>query len=113
MAMPSKTDCFGIVYLEAWASGKPVIACKNSPQESIIRDGIDGLLIEYGNKEELAQNIIKLLKNKELREHMGQEGKKVVSTKYNIDIYGKALQKEYYQLLKKEIPLQNLERNEI
>jgi len=101
VAMPSNTDCFGIVYLEAWASGKPVIACKNTPQETIIRDGIDGLLVEYRNKKELADAIVKLLKDENLNKQMGQNGKQILQTKYHVNIYGVNLQEAYRKLLKR------------
>jgi glycosyltransferase involved in cell wall biosynthesis len=101
-AMPSTIDCFGIVYLEAWASAKPVIACKNTPQESIIRDGVDGLLVESEDKEELAAAILKLLRDGNLRLKMGQNGKEILSAKYNINTYGESLRREYYQLLKQQ-----------
>ena len=99
--MPSNTDCFGIVYLEAWASGKPVIACKNTPQETIIRHEIDGLLVEYQNKKELAEAIIKLLKDENLKQQMGQNGKQILRTKYHWDVYGTNLQETYRKLLKR------------
>lgn len=99
VAMPSNTDCFGMVYLEAWASGKPVIACKNTPQETIIRDGIDGLLVPYYHKQELADALYKLLIDEDLRLKMGNNGKEIVRTKYNIDIYGSNLKKTYAALL--------------
>lgn len=101
MAMPSNTDCFGITYLEAWASGKPVIACRNTPQETIIRHGIDGLLVEYDNKEQLAEAIVKLLKDEHLRSQMGHNGRHILETKYHVDCYGADLQKVYRKLLKK------------
>jgi len=101
VAMPSNTDCFGIVYLEAWASGKPVIACKNTPQETIIRHEIDGLLVEYQNKKELAEAIIKLLKDENLKQQMGQNGKQILRTKYHWDVYGTNLQETYRKLLKR------------
>jgi glycosyltransferase involved in cell wall biosynthesis len=101
VAMPSNTDCFGIVYLEAWASARPVIACKGTPQETIVRDGVDGLLVEYNNSSQLARAIIKLVNDEPFRLQMGRNGRDVVQTKYHLDTYGKNLQSTYSKLLKK------------
>ena len=101
VAMPSNVDCFGIVYLEAWAVGKPVIACKDTPQETIIRDGVDGLLVEYRNKEQLARAIMKLLKDDDLRKRMGRAGREVLQAKYHVDVYGTNLQEAYRRLLER------------
>jgi glycosyltransferase involved in cell wall biosynthesis len=103
-AMPSTIDCFGIVYLEAWASGKPVIACKDTPQESIIRDGVDGLLVEPEDKADLASAILKLLRDRDLISRMGQNGKEILNKKYDINLYGQNLRREYYGLLRKRAP---------
>jgi glycosyltransferase involved in cell wall biosynthesis len=101
VAMPSNTDSFGIVYLEAWASGRPVVACSGTPQETIVEDGVDGLLVEYNNSRQLAQALIKLFKDEELRRRMGQKGKDNVRTKYHLDTYGKNLQALYARVVKK------------
>lgn len=97
--MASNADSFGLVYLEAWLHGKPVIACKNTPQSTIIDDGNDGLLVEYGNEYELASAILKLLKNKELRFKLGENGKKKVLENYTWDIVARGIREEYYKLV--------------
>ena len=51
--MPSHHETFGIVYVEALASGKPVIATRCGGPEDIVNSS-NGLLIEKGNPAELA-----------------------------------------------------------
>jgi glycosyltransferase involved in cell wall biosynthesis len=76
---PSTYDPFGIVVLEAMACGKPVIVSKVKdaplPLPFMMEDGKTGLLFESGNIEDLAENVITLLKDKELREKMGEAGR--------------------------------------
>jgi glycosyltransferase involved in cell wall biosynthesis len=74
-AMPSISDAFGLVYLEAWASKKPVIGAKDTAAEDIIRDGHDGFLVEYGNVQQLEEKLLLLYEKETLREQMGSEGK--------------------------------------
>jgi len=62
---------------EYLACGKPVV-CSRIPGLELIEDHSAGLLVEPENPEEFANAIIKLLKNKELREKMGTNGRKYV-----------------------------------
>jgi len=76
--MPSRSDAYGMVYLEAWASKKPVIGAKTPVMEEVILNNYDGILVEFDNPIELSNSIIKLLKDKQLREYLGQNGYKKV-----------------------------------
>ena len=100
--MPSNVDTFGTVYLEAWACGKPVIACKDCPPSSFIEDGKDGLLVKYGDKYELASSISKLLNSKEMRIKLGKNGREKVLRYYTWDIVTKRIREEYYRLAGKQ-----------
>lgn len=102
-AMPSNVESFGIVYLEAWLCGKPVIACKDSPPSTLIDNGEDGLLVKYGNKYELATAILKLLNDKKMRMELGEEGKKKVLREYTWDIIARKIRKQYYKLVNNEL----------
>jgi len=84
--MPSKIESLGITYLEAWASGKPVIGCRIGAVASLIEQGKDGLLVEYGNEQELASVILKLLTYGDLRTKLGENGRKKACGKYTWDI---------------------------
>jgi glycosyltransferase involved in cell wall biosynthesis len=97
--MPSNTDSFGIVYLEAWASGKPVIACTDTPQETIIDPWEDGLLVRYGDARELAKAIIRLLSEDGLRLRMGENGRKKVLTNYAWEIAAAQVRELYRELV--------------
>lgn len=77
--MPSRSEALGIVYLEAWASRKPVIGARVDPMPEIIRDGVNGFLVNFGDETELAQSIINLLKNPTLCEKLGLNGRNNVA----------------------------------
>jgi len=55
LAMPSRTDSFGIVYLEAWAYGKPVVGARTWGVMDVIDAGQDGLLVPFGDVEALSR----------------------------------------------------------
>ena len=73
--MSSLTECFPMVLLEAMSYGLPVVSfdCPNGPR-NIVTENKDGLLAAYLNTDDLANKVIKLIENKELREQFGSEG---------------------------------------
>jgi glycogen synthase len=84
-AMPSRIDSFGIVYLEAWAYRKPVIGARAGGVPDVIADGRDGQLVHFGNVEELAAAITRLLDNPALAAAQGQAGRAKVEQQYTWD----------------------------
>ncbi len=76
--LPSRLDCFGIVVLEAWISRKPVIGCWSGAMPDLIRDGDNGFLVSWGDTVSLMNRMEILLDNPELREAMGEKGRKDV-----------------------------------
>ncbi len=68
-------ESFGIVLLEAMTLGKPVVATNIEGYASVVTHGKEGLLVPPKNSGALAQALISLLKEEELRQQMGTEGK--------------------------------------
>lgn len=66
---------FGLVYLEANACGKPVVGTLSGGVGDAIRDGETGFLVPPDNPEAAAQAILEFLRNKELAERIGQNGR--------------------------------------
>ncbi|SHE83456.1 glycosyltransferase [Clostridium fallax] len=62
--LASRHETFGVVYIEALASGKPIIGTKNGGAEEIIKD-YNGLLVQIDNIEELSKAMQYLKENKE------------------------------------------------
>ena len=80
--MPSKSDSFGLVYVEAWLHEKPVIAAYCSGVMEVIDEGINGYFVPFGDYEMIAGYILKLVQNKELAQKMGREGYKKAENNY-------------------------------
>ncbi len=78
LAMPSRTDSFGIVYLEAWLYRKPVIGARAWGIGDVIQHRQDGLLVPFGDVPALAETIAFLLAHPEERAAMGARGEQKV-----------------------------------
>jgi glycosyltransferase involved in cell wall biosynthesis len=78
LAMPSRTDSFGIVYLEAWLYRKPVIGARAWGVSDVIEDGRDGLLVPFGDVPALAEAMVYLLEHPGIGETMGAWGERKV-----------------------------------
>lgn len=81
--MPSRYDSFGIVYLEAWRCGKPVIGAKVGAIPEVIEEDRDGLLVEFGDVEQLTSKMLYLLNHPDLCKEMGENGRRKVVERFN------------------------------
>jgi phosphatidylinositol alpha-1,6-mannosyltransferase len=67
---------FGIVFLEAGASGKPVIGGRSGGITDAVLDGTTGVLVNPQDVEEIAEALIRLLRDREDAARMGEEGRR-------------------------------------
>jgi len=98
--MPSRTDAFGIAFLEAWASGKPTIGANIGATPEVINNNIDGLLVEFDNPLDIAEKVVRLLKNNRLRKKMGIAGRIKVARNYTWDLIAQKTHEKYQFLMK-------------
>jgi glycosyltransferase involved in cell wall biosynthesis len=73
--MPSRTESFGIVYLEAWLNGVPVIGARAGGVPDVISDGVDGFLVAFHDVDALAERIARLLTDVHLARCFGEAGR--------------------------------------
>jgi glycosyltransferase involved in cell wall biosynthesis len=81
-ALPSLTDSFGLVLLEAWANGVPNVAYRAGGIADLIRTGQDGLLTPAGNIDALAAALRQVIIDATLRQRLGAAGQKRVSIEF-------------------------------
>ncbi|MHA1673601.1 MAG: glycosyltransferase family 4 protein [Promethearchaeota archaeon] len=72
--MPSRSDAYGIAYLEAWATKTPVIGANIPAMQEVIQNGEDGILVEFDNVTQLRDAILHLLEHPKKRKEMGERG---------------------------------------
>jgi glycosyltransferase involved in cell wall biosynthesis len=80
-ALPSSKEGFGIVYLEAWSYGLPVMCGARGAPHEIIEDGVDGRIANDGDVADIADKLDDLLSRPDAVQ-MGQNGLNKVRTRY-------------------------------
>lgn len=86
--------------LEAMAAGKPVIATAVGGVPELVEDGITGILVPPRDPESLSQAILRLAKDPDLRQHMGQMGQKCALERFDISLATRKYEALYLKLLK-------------
>jgi glycosyltransferase involved in cell wall biosynthesis len=96
--MPSRSDAYGIAFLEAWASGKPVIGANIGATPEVIRANIDGLLVGFDDPIDIAGKVIMLLKKKRLNRSLGAKGRDKVKEYLSWEVVAKKTHEMYQNL---------------
>ncbi|MAT96717.1 MAG: hypothetical protein CL608_06195 [Anaerolineaceae bacterium] len=96
---PSGNESFGIVFVEAWAAGKPVIGADVGALASLIAEGEDGLLFRFGDAASLAQKVTQLLAQPAQCAALGAAGREKVLANYTWEIVADRVRQVYADLL--------------
>jgi glycosyltransferase involved in cell wall biosynthesis len=82
--LPSVNEGTPVTAIEALAAGRPVVATRVGGVPDVVRDGIDGFLVEPGATDELAERLARLAADPALRERMGAAGRERVLDRYAV-----------------------------
>jgi glycosyltransferase involved in cell wall biosynthesis len=93
----SENEAFSMVCLEALAYGKPLIASNSGGPSEIIDHNVNGILVMNRNIDQMADAIINLSRNMELRKKFLLNGPKKVEERFNVQRNAVALHKIYQQ----------------
>jgi glycosyltransferase involved in cell wall biosynthesis len=98
-ALPSRYEGLGCVYLEAMASGKPVIGCIGQGIDEVIQHGVNGFLVEPNNEQDLVANLSLLLRGPSLQRKIGSEARRTIWNNFTLQHQAERLQKVYQESL--------------
>ncbi len=102
IVVPSKAEAGGNVLIEAMGFGKPVICSDTGAFPEIVTHNYNGLMVEYENIEDFTTALYKLIKNKNLCNHLGKNAKKTIQKKFNFTNTVKYYLEIYFELLHQE-----------
>ena len=82
LLLPSQTEAFGLVALEALAAGVPVIASRVGGLPEVVQHGVSGYLFPKGDVEGMARQATELLRDRALAKRLGSAGAKLAAEHY-------------------------------
>jgi glycosyltransferase involved in cell wall biosynthesis len=85
LVLPSGNEGTPVSVIEALAAGRPVVATRVGGVPDVVRDGVDGFLVDPGATDELAERLTQLASDPELRERFGGAGRSRVLPRYAVD----------------------------
>jgi glycosyltransferase involved in cell wall biosynthesis len=74
VAQPSRVESLGLIMIEAWANGKPVVAADTEVSRQLTAASGAGVVTPFGNSEALARELRRLLSDEALSAEMGRRG---------------------------------------
>ncbi len=96
----SNSEPFGLTMLESLASAKPIIVTNSGGMPEVIRDGVNGFVVNVRDYEALGSRIVQILLNDRLRERLGYTGKEIVENGFTKEIMTKNTLKVYEKVIK-------------
>jgi glycosyltransferase involved in cell wall biosynthesis len=99
LVLPSVNEGTPVTAIEALAGGRPVVATRVGGVPDVVRDGVDGFLVEAGATDDLADRLARLAADPELRERMGAAGRERVVSRYAVSRLVDDVDRLYQSLL--------------
>jgi glycosyltransferase involved in cell wall biosynthesis len=92
LLMCSRCEAFGRVTVEAMKLGLPVIAANTGGSLELVQHGINGLLYEWGNPLDLAQQILKIISEPEIYPRLSRNAASFANTRFSATTHAQGLQ---------------------
>ena len=78
----NKAEAFGIVLVEAMASGVPLVATDLRGVRTVVRDGVSGLIARAGSADDLKEKLLRVLSDEQLAEKLRRQGLALAQQEY-------------------------------
>lgn len=99
LALPTDYEAQGVVFLEAWAQGRPVVATRVGGVPYVVDEGVNGLLHERGDIGGITRAMETLLADPALCRRMGEAGRKKAQSQYRWSVTIPRLEALYERIL--------------
>ena len=96
--LPSLVEAFPVVLLEASAFGLPLVVSDLEAFKAIVEEGYNGLFTKTGDENDLAEKVLYLLENEDIREKMGENARKKIKD-YSWDKIAEETEKVYNEVI--------------
>jgi len=103
VVLASRQETAPMTVLEAMAAAKPVVATRVGGVPALVEDGRSGFTVEAGDVEALAQRVVDLLMNEDLRHRMGQRARQLAE-RFHVQKVAAQYRQLYYDVAGKKMP---------
>jgi glycosyltransferase involved in cell wall biosynthesis len=100
--LPSLSETFGLVILEAWAAGAVVLASRTSGAMALVRDAENGFLFDLDQPQIFHCALDQALADRSYAEELAARGKKMVETEYSVSVLAGRLKSMYEELIEEK-----------
>lgn len=83
---PSQTESLGLSLVEALSCGLPAVATRVGGIPDVVQDGVNGILVPYGDEQMLHEAMRTVLSDEERARCMGEAGRRTVVERFNLDL---------------------------
>jgi starch synthase len=102
LILPSISEPFGLVILESWAAGTPVVSSRMSGARELITEGENGWLFDLKNPLEFHTAVAQALSEPELARRFGRDGQELVKAKFDSNVLAGRIKGLYQQLIEEK-----------
>lgn len=99
MVLPSLSETFGLVILEAWAAGTPILASATSGARMLITTGINGALFDLGRPAPFVETALTALDDEAWRAGVIAAGRRKVAADYDTAVIARQVKQVYEELI--------------
>jgi len=99
LALPSLYEAQGLVILEAWAQGRPVVASRVGGVPYMVTDGTDGILYDWGDIDQLTAAISGLVDDRAAANKIGAAGKSTALRSYRWSSVAARIEQIYVEVV--------------
>lgn len=96
-------ESFGLSFVEAMAHAKPVVGCAVSAMVEVIQHDATGLLVPANDAQALAETLIRLLRDAELRRRLGNAGHQAAAQKFSDKRMASEIEEFYLSVLNHQV----------
>jgi alpha-maltose-1-phosphate synthase len=107
LLLPSKSETFGLVVLEAWATGTMVLSTRTSGACALVRDGENGWLFDLDKPETFHRSLAQALSSSDAARQMLRRGGDEVQTQYSLSALAGRMKALYEELIEEKNAIYN------
>ena len=102
VVVPSLSETFGLIILEAWGAGAPVISSRTSGALSLVKEEENGHLFSIENEDEFHHGLDRILGDRDHGMRMAESGHRLSAEEYDTAILSRRIKALYEDIIREK-----------